>query len=161
MRSLCQDVDMSQGETVWDVDLAVGYVLKQAATALRTAMDAALRPLELTVPQYSCLELLGQRPGLSGSELARGVFVSRQAMSQVVRGLQERGQLTRPSAADHGRALATELTPAGRRALLAASTAVADVQRRMLAPLEPDRRLRLRDDLAACLAALGSDPPPV
>jgi len=55
---------------VGDLALAVGYVLKQAATALRTAMEAVLRPLALTVPQYACLELLGQRPGLTSSELA-------------------------------------------------------------------------------------------
>jgi len=75
---------MSQVETVGPVDEAVGYVLKKAATALRAAMDNALRPLDLTVPQYSCLEVLGQRPGLSGSELARAVFVTRQSMNLVL-----------------------------------------------------------------------------
>jgi len=96
MQSLCQDVDMCQGETVGPVEESVGYVLKQAAAALRAAMDAALRPLELTVPQYACLELLGQRPGLSNAELARGAFVTRQSMNGVLRGLQDRGLLTRP-----------------------------------------------------------------
>ncbi|MDN5861556.1 MAG: MarR family transcriptional regulator, partial [Pseudonocardia sp.] len=72
---------MSQGEGVGDLELVVGYVLKQAATALRAGMDAVLRPLALTVPQYACLELLGRHPGLSSSELARGAFVSRQAMN--------------------------------------------------------------------------------
>ena len=67
---------MSQVEAVGPVDEAVGYVLKKAATALRAAMDNALRPLDLTVPQYSCLEVLGQRPGLSGSELARAVCLA-------------------------------------------------------------------------------------
>jgi len=38
-----------------ELDRSVGYVLKQASSALRAAMDAVLRPLELTVPQYSCL----------------------------------------------------------------------------------------------------------
>lgn len=145
---------MSQGEVDEDLDQVVGYVLKQAATALRNAMDTALRPLELTVPQYACLELLGRRPGMSNSELARGAFVSRQSMNHVLRGLQERGLLTRPSTADHGRALPTQLTPDGQRALRAASTTVANVQRRMLAPLTPAQQRRLRNDLAACVAAL-------
>lgn len=145
---------MSQGEVDEDLDQVVGYVLKQAATALRNAMDTALRPLELTVPQYACLELLGRRPGMSNSELARGAFVSRQSMNHVLRGLQERGLLTRPSTADHGRALPTQLTPDGQRTLRAASTTVANVQRRMLAPLTPAQQRRLRNDLAACVAAL-------
>ena len=145
---------MSQGEAVGDLDVSVGYVLKQAQTALRAAMDAALGPLELTVAQYSCLELLGQRPGLSGSELARGVFVSRQAMNQVLRGLEDRGLLARPTTASYGRALPIELTHAGRAVLRTASAAVAEIERRMLAPLDVERQRRLCDDLAACAVAL-------
>ncbi|MEV5648727.1 MarR family transcriptional regulator [Nocardia sp. NPDC052254] len=143
---------MSQG--VGDVDLSVGYVLKQAASALRTRMDAALRPLELTVPQYACLELLGQREGLSSAELARGVFVTRQAMNQVLRGLQERGLLARAAAADHGRALPSRLTPEGERVLGAASRAVAEVERQMLGAFDEARRRRLLADLTACVTAL-------
>ncbi|MEU6560521.1 MarR family winged helix-turn-helix transcriptional regulator [Nocardia nova] len=145
---------MSQDEGVGDVDLSVGYVLKQAATALRTRMDAVLRPLELTVPQYACLELLGQREGVSSAELARGAFVSRQAMNQVLRGLQERGLLARPAATDYGRALPSRLTPEGERVLRAASRAVAEVERQMLGSFDEARRRRLLEDLTACAAAL-------
>jgi DNA-binding MarR family transcriptional regulator len=145
---------MRQVETVGPVDEAVGYVLKQAATALRSAMDAALRHLQLTVPQYSCLELLGQRPGLSSSELARGTFVTRQSMNLVLQGLQQRGLLTRPAVADHGKALPTELTAAGRKQLRAASVAVRTVENQMLAPLTPSAQRRLRADLSICAAAL-------
>ncbi|WP_432572679.1 MarR family winged helix-turn-helix transcriptional regulator [Kineococcus sp. SYSU DK005] len=145
---------MSGGAGVGPLEESVGYALKQAAAALRGAMDAALRPLELTVPQYSCLELLGQRPGLSSADLARGAFVTRQAMNGVLRGLQERGLVTRPASAPHGRALPTELTPAGRAALGAASAAVRGVEQRMLTALGPAARHRLRGDLATCAGAL-------
>ncbi len=154
MQSLCQDVDMCQGETVGPVEESVGYVLKQAAAALRAAMDAALRPLELTVPQYACLELLGQRPGLSNAELARGAFVTRQSMNGVLRGLQDRGLLTRPATAPRGRALPTQLTPAGRERLHGASTVVRAVERQMLTALSPADQRRLRSDLASCAVAL-------
>ena len=72
---------MSEVRTGVDLDASLGYLLKQAASTLRSSMDAALRPLGLTVPQYACLELLAQRPGLSNSELARGAFVTRQSMN--------------------------------------------------------------------------------
>ena len=139
---------------VGDVDRAVGYVLKQAATALRGAMDAALRPLGLTVSQYACLEELHQRPGSSVAELARAAFVTRQAMTGVLAGLQERGWVTRPAVAPQGRALPATVTDEGRRRLREASAAVARVQERMLAGLAPDRRERLLADLQACVAAL-------
>ena len=147
---------MSAGQAVGPVDEAVGYVLKQAASALRSAMDVALRPLQLTVAQYSCLELLGQRPGLTGSELARATFVTRQSMNLVLQGLQQRGLLSRPAAAELGKTLPSELTTAGRKQLRAASIAVRLVEKQMLSPLNPDAQRQLRKNLAACTAALAS-----
>lgn len=145
---------MTQDETLGPVENAVGYVLKQASVALRNAMDAALRPLQLTVPQYACLELLGQRPGLSNAELARGAFVTRQSMNVVLRGLEERGLVTRPATAPHGRELPTALTDAGRRQLQAASMAVRAVEKTMCAGLPPARQRELLESLAACVANL-------
>jgi DNA-binding MarR family transcriptional regulator len=155
---MCQNIDMSQVEAVGPVDEAVGYVLKQATTALRAAMDTVLRPLELTVAQYSCLEVLDQRPGLSSSELARATFVTRQSMNVVLKGLQQRGLLTRAAVAEHGKALPTALTDAGRVQLRAASVAVRTIEKQMLAPLTPNAQQRLLADLAACATALTDEP---
>lgn len=123
-------------------------------------MDAALRPLQLTVPQYACLELLGQRPGLSNAELARGAFVTRQSMNGVLRGLQERGLVIRPTTAPRGRALHCELTRAGRVQLREASTAVRAVEQQMLVALPPDQQRRLREDLASCASTLAQETRP-
>lgn len=144
---------MSQ-DMVGPVDASVGYVLKAASSALRSAMDAVLRPLELSVPQYACLELLGQDPGLSNAELARRVFVTRQSMNGVLRGLQERGLVARPHRAPQGRALPTRLTAAGAQRLRVASVAVRGVELRMLAPLDEQAQQRLLRDLSSCAAAL-------
>ncbi len=141
-------------ETVGELEQAVGYVLKQTQAALNAAMEAVLRPLGLTVPQYACLELLNQRPGLSNAALARGAFVSRQSMNLVLRGLHERGLVSRPDRVPHGRARPTELTTAGHDLVHAASTAVREVEQRMLEPLSPAQQHRLRDELTRCTAAL-------
>ncbi len=154
---------MCQGDEVGPLDDSVGYVLKQAAAALRAEMDAALRPLGLSVPQYACLELLDRRPGSSNADLARGAFVTRQSMNGVLRGLQDRGLVTRPRTAPHGRALPVELTPAGHEVRRAGSRAVRRVDQRMLAPLAPHDRERLRADLRSCVDALAggaADPSP-
>jgi DNA-binding MarR family transcriptional regulator len=138
---------------VGELELSVGHVLKQVHASLRTAMDEALRPLDLTVPQYACLDLLGRNPGLSNSELARRAFVARQSMNLVLRRLQERGLLTRPDQAPHGRALPSLLTRDGQAVLRRASTAVRAAEEQVFAPLPPGRQRRLRQDLAACVAS--------
>ena len=150
---VCQTVDMEQAGTVGDLELSVGYVLKQVHASLRTAMDDVLRPLDLTVPQYACLELLGQHPGLSNSELARRAFVTRQSMNLVLRRLQERGLLTRPDHAPHGRALRAKLTQDGQTTLRKASVAVRTVEKQLFSPLSQEQQRRLREDLATCVAS--------
>lgn len=149
---------MSQVDGVGELGQVVGYVLKQAATVLRAAMDTALRPLDLTVPQYACLELLHQRPGASNADLARAAFVSRQSMNLVLRGLQDRGLVARPAVAPEGRVLPTRLTAAGRRLQQRASAVVREVEVRMLTSLGPVQQRRLLESLRACIGALGPVP---
>lgn len=114
------------------LDTSLGYLLKEAASALRAAMEDVLRPLGMTITHYSCLELLAQRPGSSNSDLARGAFVTRQSMNVLLQTLERDGFVERPDAAPVGKALPARLTPKGRRSLEAASTAVRGVERRML-----------------------------
>jgi len=147
---------MKQHETLGPVENAVGYVLKQAAVALRNAMDEVLRPLQLTVPQYACLELLGQRPGLSNAELARGAFVTRQSMNAVLQGLEERGLVTRPAVAPRGRELPAALTHAGRDHLRTASAAIRGIEKKMCAGLTVAQQQALLDTLAACVRNLAN-----
>lgn len=116
-----------------DLEMSLGYLLKEASSALRAAMEEVLRPLGMTVTHYSCLELLAQRPGLSNSELARGAFVTRQSMNVLLQALERDGYVTRAVRAPVGKALPTRLTPRGRRSLGRASTAVRSVEVRMLA----------------------------
>ncbi len=123
---------MSQNESGIHLETSLGYLLKEASSGLRAAMEAVLRPLGMTVTHYSCLELLAQRPGLSNSELARGAFVTRQSMNVLMQALERDGQVTRPAEARAGRTLPAELTPRGRRSLEQASAAVRTVELRML-----------------------------
>src|SRR6201996_6590633 len=138
--NLCQNTDMSQDGVGVDLQTSLGYLLKEASSALRAAMEEVLRPLGMSVTHYSCLELLAQRPGLSNSELARGAFVTRQSMNVLLQSLERDGFVTRPAAAPVGKVLPTRLTPSGRRSLEKASAAVRGVELRMLAGLSTDEQ---------------------
>ncbi|MBS1891504.1 MAG: MarR family transcriptional regulator [Actinobacteria bacterium] len=139
------------------VEARVGYALKRAQASLRAAMDEALRPLGLTVAQYACLQLIGERPGVSGSELARGMFVSRQSLNVVLRGLQERDLVHRPSTAPQARSLPAELTPAGRKLARRADALVADIEAQMVVALSARQRSQLLASLTACADALSKE----
>lgn len=122
------------------LETSLGYLLKEASSELRSAMEAVLRPLGMTVTHYSCLELLAQRPGLSNSELARGAFVTRQSMNVLLQTLERDGYVSRPAEARLGRVSPTQLTSAGRRSLEKASAAVRSVEVRMLNGMTPEEQ---------------------
>ncbi|PPI99142.1 MarR family winged helix-turn-helix transcriptional regulator [Nocardia nova] len=136
---------MSQDGAGVDLETSLGYLLKEASSVLRVAMEEVLRPLGMSVTHYSCLELLAQRPGLSNSELARGAFVTRQSMNVLLQALERDGYVTRPAEAPVGKVLPTRLTARGRRSLEKASAAVRSIEDRMLAGLtESERATALR-----------------
>ncbi|WP_026546420.1 MarR family winged helix-turn-helix transcriptional regulator [Paenarthrobacter nicotinovorans] len=137
-----------------DLTTSLGYLLKEASSALRTSMEAALRPLGMTITHYSCLELLSQRPGLSNSELARGAFVTRQSMNVLLQALERDGDVTRPEEARVGKVLPTQLTPLGRQKLEKASAAIRAVENRMLGGMTHDEQATAFQALQSMIQSL-------
>lgn len=107
--------------------------------------------------QYACLELLAQRPGPTGSEVARGAFVTRQSMNTFLQALEREGQVDRPGEAPVGKALPALLTPRGRRTLAQATTAVRSVEVRMLAGLTPTEQAEALRLLRSMVRSLRED----
>ncbi|MFE7196883.1 MarR family winged helix-turn-helix transcriptional regulator [Microbacterium oxydans] len=145
---------MSQDRAGIDLDTSLGYLLKEASSALRTAMEEVLRPLGMTITHYSCLELLSQRPGLSNSELARGAFVTRQSMNVLLQALERDGFVTRPSEALVGKALPARLTERGRESLAKATAAVRSVEVRMLSGMTQEEQAGARKILRSMIRSL-------
>lgn len=134
----------------------LGYALKRAQHALRTAMDEALRPLGLTTPQYSVLSAIELNPGISNAALARAAFVTAQTMQGIVANLERAGLLKRKEDPSHGRILKGELTRKGEKVLREAHEAVAKVEGLMLATLDPGEAARLTDRLLDFAEVLGA-----
>jgi len=132
----------------------LGVLLKETQSVLHQRMDERLRPLGLSVPQYACLQALHDLPGITGSELARRAFVTRQSMNVLVQGLEKRGLVARSDSPGPRRERGTVLTSAAADLLAAARREVADLAQLMTAGIAPAELPRLRELLAACRDAL-------
>ena len=118
----------------------IGFALKQAQQALRTRLDADLREIGLTTPQYAVLAFLEVEAGASNAAIARRAFVTPQTMQAILVALERAGLIARTPHPEHGRVQMTELTARGRGALEAASGIVADAEERLRnasAPFDP------------------------
>jgi DNA-binding MarR family transcriptional regulator len=133
-----------------DLDLRPGYLVKRVTVTMRTRMEATLRPLGLTVPQYVCMHALYEQPRISGAELARISLVSRQAVHQLLSELRARGWVEQEPSANGRRRGVARLTEEGRELIEKAFEPVDAVEEEMLAGLTEAEREQLADMLARC-----------
>ena len=93
------------------------YLLRQANAVTRLALDRALADLEMTLPQFSALQMIGAYQPLSSADLARLTWLTPQTVNAIVRNLETRAAIVRSPHDAHGRILNVELTAKGRRLL--------------------------------------------
>ena len=134
----------------------IGYVVGRLDRALRREIAALVAPFGLTVPKYTALSILRDRPGLSNAQLARRTYVTPQSMNEVLIALEADGLITRSPAANHGRVVEVALSEKGRDVLKACDRAVSHMENAMLADLDDDRREELRVMLINCVHRLGA-----
>ncbi|HRL79844.1 MAG TPA: MarR family transcriptional regulator [Propioniciclava sp.] len=133
---------------------ALGVALKEAQAVLHQRMDEELRPLGLTVPQFASLQALQDTPGITGSELARRAFVTRQSMNVLLQGLERRGLIERSDVPGPRRERATTVTPDAEALLAAGRIRVDAVTARMTRELTEQQQRQLTVMLTACRDAL-------
>lgn len=122
----------------------IGYLLRQAQTAHRQAMERALSAFGLTLPQFSVLTMLVAYPGASGADIARLSMLTPQTVSVIVANLERMGAIARTPHAVHGRVLQIEVTPAGNDLLAQCKSSVETVDQALLAGLSSDERQVVR-----------------
>jgi DNA-binding MarR family transcriptional regulator len=144
----------SSEKIVSGLDSSVGYELKRVQHFLRLEMDAVLKELGVTTPQYAALSVLAEEPGLSNAALARRSFVTPQTMNQILVRLEAAGLVGRRPHPEHGRVLQAFLTEGGERLRGDCAKRVDAVEERMVGGLSEGDRLGLLDMLRACSAAL-------
>jgi DNA-binding MarR family transcriptional regulator len=120
------------------------------SVSARTRIEAALRPLGVTFPQYACMHVLYEHPGLSGSEVARRSFVSRQMIHRELSELRALGWITQERSAEDRRADLLFLTDVGRAQLEAAFEPVLEAERGLLSAITPEERDTLTELLRRC-----------
>lgn len=124
------------GEGKRGPDGHVAYLLRQAAAAVRSALDAEFAAAGLTGPQFLVLNLLSAYPGISGAELARLAQLTPQTINLVVRKLERDALVGREPHASHGRVLCLALTVRGRQMLRSCKRLADGVERRMCRGLD-------------------------
>jgi DNA-binding MarR family transcriptional regulator len=130
------------------------YLVKRLEMAERARMEEVLRPLAVTLHQYTALSILEQREGLSSAQLARRHVVSPQAMHQLIASMERDRLIERRQDEANRRILRVWLTAHGVDALRSCHEAVDAVEERMLSALTDEEAVVFGRAVERCLAAL-------
>jgi DNA-binding MarR family transcriptional regulator len=118
------------------------YLVGRVNQGITREMRSRLVAWDLSVPEYTALSVLSNRPGLSNAQLARRTMITPQSMIQILAKLERRKLVRRELDPDHQRILRAELTAAGRAMLTKADLVIQPLQEQLLDGVaEPDRRI--------------------
>lgn len=101
-------------------------------------MTGRIRTLGLSIPQFDLLSTLTEQEGISQSELAEKLYVTKGNVSGLVDRLVQAGLVERRAIAGDRRSYAMHLTPEGRRLAEAGIAAQRDFVANTLGKLKPD-----------------------
>jgi DNA-binding MarR family transcriptional regulator len=118
-----------------DVYASPGHLIRRSQQISVSIFADELGEFGITSVQYAALITVRERPGLDQRSLGRVVAIDRSTVGSVVKMLEARGLVTRTTPEGNLRVKVLNLTDDGEALLAKSASAVAAVQRRLLAPL--------------------------
>lgn len=134
------------------------HALWQVNRTLVKALDDELKPLQLTMSQFSTLNRLVTYGPMSTADLARNFGLRPQSVAQIVTALHDAGIVQRRRHPVHKRILLIELTDQGRRVWQDAERRVASVEQRIHDTLGDRAHRTMHRDAWKIVEAFGGTP---
>ena len=128
---------------------------RQVFTAVRSHFQQVEKRAGIGGAQFWALGVIGERPGIGVTELARAMHVHQSTTSNLVRGLVERGLVRTAREGSDRRAVQLHLTPQASPVLERAPGPYAGVLPQALERLDAATLARLEADLSRLVEALG------
>ena len=146
------------------LDSLVGYAIRRAQIRIYEDFVQSLAQWHITPPRFSALVIISRNPHLKLTELASILGIARSGAVLLVDALEDMKLVARRPAPHDRRAYSLVLTPAGRRTLEAATTAVCAHDAHVAAALSAQEQDTLRALLGKlappCPACMAQPAPP-
>jgi DNA-binding MarR family transcriptional regulator len=134
--------------------IGVAYIVGRLERALRQRLYQTLKPLDLTLGQYTALSVFNISGSLSSSELAERTMVSPQAANALVKRMENKGLIVRLPNHKHGRMIKIRLTKEGKQLLTRCDKKVAKLENEMLKELNNQQIATLHGQLFSAVDVL-------
>ena len=115
--------------------IGISALLNQLEHKLNQKIEQILRPLGLSMPQYSVLSSIELERRLTNAELSRRCFVTPQTMNRILKNLLRLKLVHKKASPDHGLKLFFELTPKAEKLICHAHILVNTIEAKMISSL--------------------------
>ncbi len=122
-----------------------GFLLRRAHQISAAVFENACTEVGLTQAQYGVLTVLHSAPDIDQSRLARALAFDKVTVLRVLRGLEDRGLITRVVSAENRRQMAVRLSAQGQRLLKKTELPVRLAYQQLMAPLSQKESQQLID----------------
>lgn len=112
------------------------YSIARLDRLISQRLNDLLKPLHITLPQYTALSVLSTKNSLSNASLAKRSFITPQSANKIVHELLELGWIERHSDPLHGRRILVSLTDKGREKLTQCNLATQSLEDAMIEGLD-------------------------
>jgi DNA-binding MarR family transcriptional regulator len=133
------------GSEEFQVDAYPFYLLNRTVSRYNTLIDAELRGIELEIPMWRVLMILGEQSPLPVAGIARLAVINLSTMMRILARMAKAGFVDDQPSADDLRVREIFLTDLGREKLAAARTVTAPFYRKLIRGFSAADFSRLRD----------------
>jgi DNA-binding MarR family transcriptional regulator len=151
-----RNVEQANERPRFDPETVTGWTLVRTYQLMARRFYAVLATVDLTPTHFGVLMQLSRDPGSSQAALARSVFMTPQAMGELLTGLETQGLITRSPGAP-GRPIMVTLTDTGRDAVQRAIPVIAALNEPTSLGLSNTENVTLNALLHKVRAALESE----
>lgn len=135
----------------------VSYNIGRLDRLVNQQLSEALKPLGVSLPQFTMLSNLQRRGATANAALAARSFISPQAANQIVNTMVEHNWVTKRNDPNHGRMVLIELTDTGREVFARCMKEAATFEAKMLQGLTPESVIMLKATVQRLLDNLRDD----
>lgn len=114
----------------------LSYIIARTDRLISKLLSEQLKPLNITLPQFTTLSVLAAKGSLSNAKLAERSFIRPQSANKIVHDLLASGWIAQHPDPNHGRRILVQLTEEGRVQLGRCNRVVEQLETKMLSGID-------------------------
>jgi DNA-binding MarR family transcriptional regulator len=127
------------------------YLIGRAEKVISRQMRKVLKPLGLSLRDYTALSVFSTYQTISSAKLAELTIVSPQAANELIKEMEERAWIIKQPDPNHGRIIQIQLTEMGKSKLAASNSVVAELDKNIFGDLTEKEIVELKSHLKRVL----------